>query len=220
MNPRYVWPVCIAAAVHGGLLFGFPKSTRPAPSRPEEILFCGRLAMPPPEEELLALVPDEPPALPSVPERAALPQPDVAPSVERDPRVAITRPDVATPSMGEWPLVEVPALRGPIGEGHGPGRAGVAWSDSLDRSPRTRLQTAPLYPAEARRDGRSGTVTVEFVVNEAGEVITPRITHSSDRVFEEAALRAVAKWRFEPGRRNGQIVRFRMAVPIHFSLNE
>ena len=33
-------------------------------------------------------------------------------------------------------------------------------------------------------------------------------------------LRAVAKWRFEPGRRHGQIVRFRMVVPIHFSLNE
>ena len=79
---------------------------------------------------------------------------------------------------------------------------------------------APLYPAEARRDGRSGIVTMEFVVNEAGEVTTPRITGASDLVFEAAALRAVAKWRFEPGRRHGQIVRFRMVVPIHFSLNE
>ena len=48
----------------------------------------------------------------------------------------------------------------------------------------------------------------------AGEVV-----ESSDRVFEEAAVRAVAKWRFEPGRRDGRVVRFRMAVPIVFALN-
>ena len=48
----------------------------------------------------------------------------------------------------------------------------------------------------------------------------PRVVSSSDRVFEENALRAVAKWQFEPGRRNGQVVRFRMSVPIVFKLNE
>lgn len=220
MNPRYVWPVCIAAAVHGGLLFGFPKSARPALPRTEQIVVGCRLTMPPPEEELLALVPNEPTELPSAPERTVPAPPDVAPPAEREHRVVITRPDVATPVAGPWPAIVAPPLVGPIGEGHGPGRDRVGWTDSLDRTPRTRLQAAPLYPAEARRDGRSGTVTVEFVVNEAGEVVTLRVTRSSDRVFEEAALRAVAKWRFEPGRRNGQIVRFRMAVPIHFSLNE
>jgi protein TonB len=39
-------------------------------------------------------------------------------------------------------------------------------------------------------------------------------------MFEEPTLRAVAKWQFEPGRRDGRIVKFRMTVPVLFNLNE
>lgn len=220
MNPKYVWPVCVAAAVHGALLFGFPKSARPALVRPEIIeIVCG-LPLPPPEEELVALVRNESTETTTSSDRDPLPRPDVAPSTERDRTVVITRPDVTTPAVGDWPTFVVRTPPGPLGDGEGLWRDRIELSGSLDRAPRTRLQTAPLYPAEARRDGRSGIVTVEFVVNEAGEVMTPRVTGATDRIFEEAALRAVAKWRFEPGRRHGQVVRFRMVVPIHFSLSE
>lgn len=219
MNPRYVWPVCIAAAVHGALLFGIPKSARSALVRPAIIeIVCG-VPLPPPEEELVALVRNESTETTSS-DRDPPPRADMAPSAERDHTVVITRPDVTTPTVGFWPESVLRTPLGPVGEGEGLWRDQIALSGSLDRTPRTRLQTAPLYPAEARRDGRSGTVTVEFVVNEAGEVMNPRVTGASDRIFEEAAVRAVAKWRFEPGRRDGQIVRFRMVVPIHFSLNE
>ncbi len=61
---------------------------------------------------------------------------------------------------------------------------------------------------------------VEFIVEETGRVLDPRVLDSTDRVFEEATLRAVAKWRFEPGTRDGRIVRFRMTVPGVFSLGE
>ncbi|MBE36925.1 MAG: hypothetical protein CMI16_15450 [Opitutaceae bacterium] len=47
----------------------------------------------------------------------------------------------------------------------------------------------------------------------------PYLINRTDRRFEEAALRAVSKWRFEPGRRHGRVVQFRMAVPIIFRLN-
>jgi protein TonB len=66
----------------------------------------------------------------------------------------------------------------------------------------------------------TGEVLVEFMVDESGAVRDPRIIRSSDRVFEESAVRAVSRWRFEPGRRNGAIVRFKMAVPIVFTLAE
>ena len=55
---------------------------------------------------------------------------------------------------------------------------------------------------------------------EEAAAIDPRVVKSSDRMFEEPTLRAVAKWQFEPGRRAGRIVRFRMAVPVVFNLNE
>jgi periplasmic protein TonB len=63
-------------------------------------------------------------------------------------------------------------------------------------------------------------VVVEFIVDERGRVIEPRVVRSTNRIFDDATLQAVAKWQFEPGRRDGKIVRFRMSAPVVFSLNE
>ncbi|MEO5961553.1 MAG: energy transducer TonB, partial [Opitutaceae bacterium] len=66
----------------------------------------------------------------------------------------------------------------------------------------------------------AGEVLVNFMVDEAGRVSEARVVRSSDSVFEEPTLRAVSKWRFEPGRVHGDLVRFRMSVPVVFSLKE
>lgn len=218
MTHKYVWPACIAAAAHGALLFGFPKTVRPTPPPGDEPFPICVFHVPPLPDEIVELVRVEDGAAESVAD--SVPQPDVRPEVVSDPRVILTPADVPTVTTDVWPPVKVATFTWPPGDVVGPGRAGIVTGGELDRTPRTRLQTAPLYPAEARRDGRAGTVTVEFVVDESGTVVAPRVASSTDRVFEEAALRAVAKWRFEPGRRHGQVVRFRMAVPIHFSLSE
>jgi protein TonB len=107
-----------------------------------------------------------------------------------------------------------------------PGGTGKSsWSDvmssvQLDNAPRARFQPTPVYPFEAKHAGITGRVQVDFIVDERGEVQDQRIVNSSNRIFEEATLRAVAKWRFEPGRRQGTIVKFRMTVPVMFNLNE
>jgi outer membrane biosynthesis protein TonB len=36
--------------------------------------------------------------------------------------------------------------------------------------------------------------------------------------FIESVLQAVARWKFEPGRIAGRIVRFRMSVPLVFAI--
>jgi protein TonB len=90
----------------------------------------------------------------------------------------------------------------------------------LDRAPRTRSQIAPVYPFEAKRTGLTGSVNVEFTVDENGRVGDPRIVSSTDRVFEQATIAAVLKWRFEPGTREGRAVRFRMIAPVVFNLND
>ena len=79
----------------------------------------------------------------------------------------------------------------------------------LDSAPRAKVQPSPDYPARMRQDGIGGSVTVEFDVNTSGNVV---------RAAVEPALRAVRAWRFEPGRRDGRIVPFRMAVPIEFGI--
>ncbi len=108
---------------------------------------------------------------------------------------------------------------GPLGDGLGDfGGPVVVKGDVLDHPPRTRLQVAPDYPVRAKEAGLEGEVVVEFVVNEAGRVMSPLIASSSDSIFEEAALRAVLRWRFVPGTVKGTPVRFRMAVPLVFRL--
>jgi len=42
------------------------------------------------------------------------------------------------------------------------------------------------------------------------------VQQSPDPVFDRAALDAIKKWKFEPGKRNGKPVRFRMRQPITF----
>jgi protein TonB len=96
---------------------------------------------------------------------------------------------------------------------------GVFNAANLDRVPRALAQIPPRYPAEARMKGLSGEVVVEFNVDESGNVSSVRVVRSTSREFDAAALAAVRKWRFEPGRRHGRIVRFSMVVPVVFRLN-
>jgi protein TonB len=88
----------------------------------------------------------------------------------------------------------------------------------LDRVPRARLQAAPEYPSAMRSRGMEGTVVVEFFVDETGSVYSTTVLHATNPGFEEAALRAVSRWKFESGCKDGRKVRFRMSVPVVFKI--
>ena len=85
----------------------------------------------------------------------------------------------------------------------------------LDQKPRIVYQPAPLLDNIIRKKA-PGTVYIVFIVNQRGRVESPVVQKSTDPIFEKAALKAVEKWKFEPGKRNGEPVRFRMRVPITF----
>jgi len=90
----------------------------------------------------------------------------------------------------------------------------------LDQQPIPRSQSKPVYPFEMRRAGVTGEVTVGFIVNVNGEVQDAYSVRSSQREFEAAAIQAVLKWRFRPGKKGGKAVNTRMQVPIVFSITE
>ena len=218
MKREFALPIAFAAALHGAVLFGFSKSPRAAPPPKEDTFICGLTMMPAEPEPLIELADPVPHARPRTePDR---PTPLVSPEppvIRSDPTFVITPPVVSVDGIDSGILIEIPAHpRGPGGEGMGD----IISPGLLDNPPRARLQAAPLYPYEAKRDGVRGEVLVEFMVDESGAVVDPRVVHATHRMFEEASVRAVGKWRFEPGRRNGRIVRFRMSVPVVFNLNE
>jgi protein TonB len=90
----------------------------------------------------------------------------------------------------------------------------------LDQIPQARFRTPPQYPFEMRRAGIAGEVLVEFLVDTEGDVQNAFAARSSQKEFEAAAVQAVMKWKFRPGRKSGQNVVTRMQVPIVFTLNE
>jgi protein TonB len=77
----------------------------------------------------------------------------------------------------------------------------------------------PEYPALARKRGWEGKVLLEVVVGCDGTVQTVRVqSGSSHDLLDEAALRAVREWRFQPGTRNGEPEAMQVLVPVNFML--
>lgn len=86
----------------------------------------------------------------------------------------------------------------------------------LDQKPRVVYQPAPVYPPELAKKNMQGTVYVLFVVDKTGRTRDIAVQKSTHPAFNEPAIKAVRQWKFEPGKRKGQPVRFRMRVPITF----
>lgn len=85
----------------------------------------------------------------------------------------------------------------------------------LDQKPRVIYQPGPSLDGVVRKKA-PGTVYILFIVDQRGRVENPVVQQATDPVFEKPALTAVKQWKFEPGKRNGQAVRFRMRVPVTF----
>lgn len=122
------------------------------------------------------------------------------------------------PNMGK-PTGTITIPTGPIRGGGGKGFGEIFDIKNLDQQPVARLQSKPAYPFEMRRAGINGEVTIQFIVDTNGDVRDPFVVKSSQREFEAAALQAVSKWKFRPGRKGGKAVNTRMIVPMVFSLN-
>lgn len=79
----------------------------------------------------------------------------------------------------------------------------------LDKIPTPAKVVAPDYPADEAKQGRSGTVTVYFFIDEQGRVRLPAVSRESSQqgeAFAVAALDAVSQWRFEPPQSKGRPV--------------
>lgn len=223
MERHFVLPIVFAAAAHGALLFGFTKTPRAAvPVSEKSICRLPMHVAPPPPEEIIvepeasaASAASKPilDAPPRTPEPAAELQPMDVPTMPRPPVTPFDR--------GEITVIPKEAFARP-GDGDGPnfGPGGIVPTAFLDNTPRTRFQASPVFPYEAKAQGLHGEVVVEFIVGPDGRVRDPHVVRSSNRVFDEASLRAVSKWVFEPGRRHGRVVAFKMAVPLVFTLTE
>jgi protein TonB len=203
----FVFTISLEAAIAwGGDITHF--KAKPKVKEEETVI---QIAMP-------KIEPDEPDPVEDQPQT---PQ-DIAPPMQND------IPQVATPDSFVQPIeppppdlsaiskniVKIPETRSGLG--------GVEVFDisKLDQQPVAKFQARPQFPFEMRRAGISGEVLVDFIVDTDGAVRNAFAAHSSQREFEAAAVQAVSKWKFRPGRKNGHAVFTHMQVPIVFTLNE
>ncbi len=230
MSRPFTLPVFIACSAHALLMFGFKKPEMAPPAKPpvDEIKGWEYPLVPPDEIEKPAPVESLEKSLGG---KIAEPAPI---SIDRSAELSIHDDFTVERNRAEMPPIKVDTNIIPAGPGsadgdpdateYGPGtrdgRRIVFSPTALDNEPRTRVQNAPVYPFSLKANGISGEVIVEFVVDERGRVVNPRILRSTHPDFETATLNAVSKWRFEPGTRRMKPVSFKMVVPVKFNLND
>ena len=111
--------------------------------------------------------------------------------------------------------------RGGLGDRPGPGFGpGIARGGPGVTFPIPIEQVKPQYTSEAMRARVQGSVSIECVVMPDGSVGDLRIMRSLDRQFglDEEAIKAARRWRFRPGRLNGEPVPVIVTIELMFSV--
>lgn len=102
------------------------------------------------------------------------------------------------------------------------GKAAKATSNQyfLEKAVPSAENTGPRYPEVAIRKRLQGRVVLDVEVLESGHVGNIKVySPSKHSVLNQSALQAVSKWRFEPGVKQGMVVRSWVRVPVKFKLD-
>ena len=107
---------------------------------------------------------------------------------------------------------------GGTGTGTGPGGGqGVVSSNQLDSQPSLVTFRDPVYPVDARKQGKEGVVVLKVLIAPDGKIKKVKIVRSNP-VFDTSAVDAVEHWRFTALTSHGSPVYVWMIIPIRFQL--
>jgi TonB family protein len=82
-------------------------------------------------------------------------------------------------------------------------------------------QVHPVYPAELKAQGISGTVMLRAVISTTGETLNPEVINTTVHPgLAQAALDAVRQWRYQPTLLNGQPVEVVTKIDVTFELEQ
>jgi protein TonB len=154
--------------------------------------------------------PPPPETRPQPPAKAAIAAPAPRIEVPRPAPLVATAPE-PTPVAVSVPAVAPPAPPVPL--------AVPSVMKAKDLGTRMISAVPPRYPTESRRQREQGTVVLELTLDADGRVAHIAVARSSGfSRLDEAALRAVRKWRWAPTMRDGQAVMVQGLVEIPFVL--
>lgn len=76
----------------------------------------------------------------------------------------------------------------------------------------------PAYPQEVMREKVEGTVSLYAIIRADGTVDSIRILESVDSRLSESAIKALSRWHFRPGTKEGKPVDIEAVVQIPFKI--
>jgi TonB family protein len=97
---------------------------------------------------------------------------------------------------------------------------GIVEAAALDEAPRELTARKLPYPVGFRAAGLEGSAEIEFYIDRRGDVQLPRIISATHEDFGASAALAVACSRYEPPRKQGEVVVARMRRVVTFSLTD
>ncbi len=96
----------------------------------------------------------------------------------------------------------------------------VMTEKSVDKPPRAVQQVAPKYPPRAQAQSITGKVVLALLIGAQGDVQEVQVVSSEPPgVFDQAAIQAVRRWRFQPAMYKGSPVKVRAQQVLKFELN-
>ena len=140
---------------------------------------------------------------------------DLAATATAAPAAAATAPTAAAaapaPSTSEAP----PSARAPAPAAASSTASGFVSASELNRS----RYTQPQYPPTARDHGVEGWVDLQFLVRKDGSLGDVTVVGAEPvGVFEQSALDAVRRWRYQPILRDGQASEQRAKLRVRFAV--
>ena len=136
----------------------------------------------------------------------------------------VLNPDPAGPA--DKPLFEsisLTGLTGPLGGGSKVNTSLSPFSNNQADSNATPIvQIQPQYPVDAARKGLEGWVKLSFSIDKTGSVSQVQVLDSSPaRVFDNAARRALKRWRYKAKFVNGvPMIQDNLQVQLDFTLDQ
>jgi len=92
--------------------------------------------------------------------------------------------------------------------------------ETVDTAPKVIKRSAVIYPELARRQGISGFVTMNVLINESGNVEDVEVVESKpEEIFDLKADNTIRRWKFEPATYNGKKVKVWAMQKIVFKLD-
>ncbi len=133
-------------------------------------------------------------------------QPAPKPKPERPPQENPPPPDFKnTETLDKGPILKAPD---------------IDISQAGTSHPKPTKAPDPIYPEDAKRAGKEGIVELQATVGTDGIPRNVVALTKHGFGFEEAALKAMKKWRFIPGKKKGKETEMTVKIKIEFTLDD